>query len=135
MIQGSGERLEVDVVIHNGGEDAFESEFYLHLPRTLDFINTDRSMSSSSVLCSPPNYGDSEHRALICDIGNPLVAGQSVSLRVYLQPNPDVNQPLRSISFAMNANSTNREIDGKEADNRQTIDLPLIVRTGLSLGG
>lgn len=135
MVQGSSDRLDVDVSIYNDGEDAFESQFYLHLPKMLDFINTDRSSSSSSVLCSPPNYEDDEHRVLICDIGNPLSTQQSVSFRVYLQPSPDVNQPLQSISFTMDTNSTNSEIDGKDADNHKTIDLPLVVQTGLSLRG
>ena len=137
VIQGSSDRLEVDVVIHNDGEDAFESQFYLHLPKMLNFINTDRSTSSSSssVLCSPPDYEDDDHRVLICDIGNPLAARQSVSLRVYLQPNPNVNQLMRSIFFNMDTNSTNKEIDGKDDDNHKTIDLPLVVQTNLALGG
>ena len=135
FIQGSSDRLELDVVIHNDGEDAFESHFYLQLPKTLDFINTERSVGNSSVLCSPPDDDDNDGRVLICDVGNPLPAAKSVYLRVYLQPNPDVNSPRRSISFTMSTNSTNQEINGKDDDNAKTLDLPLAVQTNLLLGG
>ena len=132
-VQGSNTRLLVDVAIFNAGEDAFESEFFLYLPPTLSFINTDRNKSNGSILCSPPD--EDSDRLLRCDIGNPLPSLKSVFLRIYLQPVPDVTRPDRTISLTYEANSTNKEEPGKLSDNRQSLNLGLQVNTTLLLGG
>ena len=83
---GSGTRLEIDVNVFNGAEDAFEAILFLQLPKEVDFVNIERSDSSeSSVLCSPPT--DETGYVLRCDLGNPLPAYKKAVFRILLQPN------------------------------------------------
>ncbi len=44
VVQGSESRggLAVDVQVDNKGEDAFESEFFMELPESVDFVRYER---------------------------------------------------------------------------------------------
>lgn len=131
-VQGSGERLLIDASVFNAGEDAFGSEFYLHLPgRTLSFINTDSSGSDSLVQCFPPE--DLNEPVLRCEIGNPLPAGKTARIRVILQPNPA--EDINSVSFLAEANSTNKEETNHLADNKETLNLRFTADASLQLNG
>lgn len=132
-VQGSNERLVVDVNIYNAGEDAFGSEFLLHLPPTLSFINTDRNSSNFDILCWPP--GEDSGPVLRCDIGNPLEQRQTAALRVLLQPVPDVTKPDRVISFHLQVSSIYKEEAAKAADNQKNLTLDLRVDTDLIIDG
>lgn len=130
-VQGSTDRLKVDVLIFNAGEDAFGAEFYLHLPPTLSFINTDREVTNSSVLCFAP--GDVNGPSLRCEIGNPLSAFKTIRLRVILQPNPGDEQ--KFISFWAETNCTNKERPDTLMDNKQNLNLNFKAETSLPISG
>ena len=123
--------MNVDVTILNAGEDAFGSEFYLHLPPTLSYINTDRDVTDSSILCFAPSAINGP--SLRCEIGNPLPASKTVRLRVILQPNPGNDE--KSISFLAETNSTNKEEPNKLSDNKKLLTLNFKADTSLLLSG
>ena len=107
FVQGSGERLWVDASIYNAGEDAFGSEFYLHLPgRSLGYVNTDSMGTQVPIQCFPPE--DLNDPVLRCEIGNPLPSGKTSRIRVILQPNPDEEK--NSVSFMAETNRGPSEI-------------------------
>ena len=129
-IQGSGERWTIDVLVYNGGEDAFGAEFYLNLPPVLSYINTDKGYTDPSIECFPP--GDVNGPVLRCEIGNPLVATKSARLRIVVQPNPgDENE----ISFLAETNSTNKENANTLQDNQKMLNLRFKTDTKLVLAG
>lgn len=130
LMQGSNERLIVDVSIHNAGEDAFASYFQLHMASMLSFINTERNGSDFSVQCSPP-----EDDILRCSIGNPMPADSTVKLRIFLQPVPDVTSNNRDVHFQLDAFSVNKEEPSKSLDNRRNVSLSFYVETDLFVDG
>jgi Integrin alpha len=76
---GSERRLEINVEVFNGGEDAFESMFYLTIPPGLNYINIERLGADSTVAvqCSAPS--STTNNTLRCDIGNPLPSRKLVN--------------------------------------------------------
>lgn len=79
---GSGERLFVDVVVTNEGEDAFESVFDMKIPAGINYVNIERVDNERDVLvqCSAPSFIN--NNTLHCDIGNPLPKEKTVSTQV-----------------------------------------------------
>ena len=84
---GGDERLEISLEVVNDGEDAYEANFYLDLPESINYIKTELlEVSSSSqggtssppVLCSPPSLRN-EH-VLKCDLGNPMAGNSKVNI-------------------------------------------------------
>ena len=51
---GSGERLEIQTVINNRGEDAFNAVLEVQLPRGVSYINANTTDTGINILCSPP---------------------------------------------------------------------------------
>jgi len=39
---GSKSRLELDVMVKNAGEDAFEAMFYLYMPLGINYVNINK---------------------------------------------------------------------------------------------
>lgn len=76
---GSGEKLFVDVVVMNEGEDAFESVFDMKVPAGINYVKIERVDGERDVLvqCSAPSFVN--NNTLHCDIGNPLPKEKTVS--------------------------------------------------------
>lgn len=77
---GSGERLSVDVIVINEGEDAFEAVFDMKVPPGINYINIERLDLERDVFvqCSAPSFIN--NHTLHCDIGNPLPKEKTVSV-------------------------------------------------------
>ena len=81
---GGDERLELSLEVVNDGEDAYEANFYLDLPESINYIKTELVEVSSQrgtsppVLCSPPSQRN-EH-VLKCDLGNPMAGNSKVNI-------------------------------------------------------
>ena len=84
---GSDERLEISIEIVNDGEDAYEANFFLDLPESINYIKTELKEEISEggvigttppVLCSPPTLRN-EH-VLKCEMGNPMAANSKVNI-------------------------------------------------------
>ena len=81
---GSEDRFEINLEIHNHGEDAYEATFYLNLPEAVNYVKTEVmegygeiSHGSIPVLCSPPTINNNV--VLKFDLGNPMEANSKVS--------------------------------------------------------
>ncbi|XP_074108875.1 integrin subunit alpha inflated isoform X2 [Cotesia typhae] len=130
---GSGNRLEIDVLVKNANEDAFEATYNLMLPPGVDYIKIERiDKAEIPVQCSAPKQ--SNNNTLKCDIGNPLPKGNLVHFNVLLQP-VDVHDEKSSYEFRMNVNSTNAEPALTTADNSQHLSLEIWVETELLIEG
>jgi len=78
-VYGSDESIDLNVKVVNAGEDAFEAQCLITLPRGVDYVKAfvDRQ---ASLPCShnKSETGPDGETTLVCDIGNPLVAASSV---------------------------------------------------------
>lgn len=130
---GSGKRLELEVLVENAGEDAFEATYNLQLPSGIDYIKIERIETLEiPVHCSAPKQ--SNNNTLRCDIGNPLPQKKLVKFKVLLQPvtshgmNP-------TYDFSMNVNTTNPEDSHNLHDNIHSLSLPIWIETDLRVDG
>lgn len=131
FLQGSKDKLEFDVVVHNLGEDSFESSFDMHLPEGILF-NKIRQGGHTEVriLCSAP-----ENNTVICDIGNPLPANKIVRFTVLLDTAQHREGMRPTYDFLMTVNSTNPETPDTMFDNRFEKSIPIWVNSQLELSG
>ncbi|XP_012282134.1 integrin alpha-PS2 isoform X2 [Orussus abietinus] len=129
---GSGRRLELDVLVQNEGEDAFEAMYNLQLPPGIDYIKIERiDKTEIPVQCSAPKQ--SNNNTLRCDIGNPLPQKKLVHFVVLLQP--VTSQDMKpTYEFEMEVNTTNPE-EHTTADNIQHLSLPIWIETELLVEG
>ena len=75
-LMGSGERLEIQTLINNSGEDAFNAILEVQLPRGVSYINANTTDPGISILCSPPT--PMNNNTVQCEVGNPLRANRQV---------------------------------------------------------
>lgn len=130
---GSGKRLELEVLVQNEGEDAFEATYNLQLPAGIDYIKIERIETLEiPVHCSAPKQ--SNNNTLRCDIGNPLPQGKLVKFKVLLQP--VTSHGMKPIyEFNMNVNTTNPEDDSTMYNNIRQFYLPIWIETDLRVDG
>ncbi|XP_076241155.1 integrin subunit alpha inflated isoform X2 [Calliopsis andreniformis] len=130
---GSGKRLELDVLVQNMGEDAFESTYNLRLPTGIDYIKVEKIETMGvPVQCSAPKQ--SNNNTLRCDIGNPLQKHGLVKFKVLLQP--VTSHGMKPVyEFEMDVNTTNPENPATVDDNTYTLMLPIWIETDLRVDG
>ncbi|XP_011332001.1 integrin alpha-PS2 isoform X2 [Ooceraea biroi] len=130
---GSGKRLELEVLVQNAGEDAFEATYNLQLPAGIDYIKIERIETLEiPVHCSAPKQ--SNNNTLRCDIGNPLPQYKLVKFKVLLQP--VTSHGMKPIyEFDMHVNTTNPEDYTTTRDNSQHLSLPIWIETDLRVDG
>lgn len=129
FLQGSTERLVVDVDVFNAGEDAFESKFFIVMPSTMRFFSVEKDTTDQAIFCSAPD--DDRQLVLRCDIGNPLNAQHTAHFRAIFQLQPgDFND---TITFLANVNSTNPEVSATESDNFQRVTIQVKTKASLKL--
>lgn len=130
---GSGKRLELEVLVQNAGEDAFEATYNLQLPAGIDYIKIERIETLEiPVHCSAPKQ--SNNNTLRCDIGNPLPQDKLVKFKVLLQP--VTSHGMKPIyEFDMQVNTTNPEDSITVYDNSQHLSLPIWIETDLRVDG
>ncbi|XP_026679431.1 integrin alpha-PS2-like [Diaphorina citri] len=134
-ILGSGERMEVDVLVKNEGEDSFETSYEMGVPLGLNYVNIERYDEGDRdipILCSAPSYLN--NNTLHCDIGNPLPSKKFVHFKVLLQPSFQETLKPR-YEFWMSVNSTNPEVATTVSDNIQELTVPIWVETDLIVEG
>lgn len=130
---GSGKRLEMDVLVQNMGEDAFEATYNLKLPAGIDYIKVEKIETMGvPVQCSAPKQ--SNNNTLRCDIGNPLQKNGLVKFKVLLQP--VTSHEMKPIyEFDMDVNTTNPENSFTTDDNTYILRLPIWIETDLRVEG
>ncbi|XP_032674406.1 integrin alpha-PS2 isoform X2 [Odontomachus brunneus] len=130
---GSGKRLELEVLVQNNGEDAFEATYNLQLPTGIDYIKIERIETLEiPVHCSAPKQ--SNNNTLRCDIGNPLPQNKLVKFKVLLQP--VTSHGMKPVyEFDMHVNTTNPEDWSTVYDNSHHLSLPIWIETDLRVDG
>jgi len=139
---GSDERLEISMEIINEGEDAYETNFFLDLPESINYIKTELRDEVSDglpygttppVLCSPPTLRNGH--VLKCDLGNPMGRNSKVSFRILLQPTVNFLEDVSSFEMSLAVNSSNPDRAETSADNQVQFSLPVRVKTDLRIRG
>ncbi|XP_029042602.2 integrin alpha-PS2 isoform X1 [Osmia bicornis bicornis] len=130
---GSNKRLELNVLVQNMGEDAFESSYNLKLPSGIDYIKVEKIETMGvPVQCSAPKQ--SNNNTLRCDIGNPLQKNGLIKFKVLLQP--VTSHGMKPVyEFEMDVNTTNPENSWTTEDNKYTMKLPIWIETDLRVDG
>lgn len=80
FLLGSNEKLKVDIIVQNEGEDSFESTFDMTVPPGVNYVKIERVDDNENdipVQCSAPSV--MTNHTLHCDIGNPLPRDKYVS--------------------------------------------------------
>lgn len=91
-VYGSGEHIDLNIKAANVGEDAFEAQCFITLPHGVDyvkaFVNQASSLQQTSSLPCKHNksLNYENETTVICDIGNPLVAGSSKNFTIRIAP-------------------------------------------------
>ncbi|KAI4498187.1 hypothetical protein M0802_006673 [Mischocyttarus mexicanus] len=130
---GSGKKLELEILVINNGEDAFEATYNIQLPPGIDYIKIERiDKTEVPVQCSAPKQ--SNNNTLRCDIGNPLPQTQLVNFKVLLQPVTSSSMA-PSYEFYMEVNTTNPENGTTTNDNSWHLSLPIWIETELLVEG
>lgn len=133
---GSDDLLEFDVKVLNLGEDAFESGFFMTVPKGMTFRKAIPigEKSETQVTCTPPSAATND--TLKCEIGNPLLANKAVNFRVILLPTSlrELDDSVK-YEFFMNVNSTNPELGGTDSDNMFRKSVGISVATNLTVKG
>jgi len=133
-LMGSGERLEIQTVINNSGEDAFNAVLEVQLPRGVSYINANTTDPGISILCSPPT--PLNNNTVQCEVGNPLRANREITTRVFVQPSSEgLEDPVSEFSFAILAKSSNPEEGSDDNDNWATYTVPIRVETDFRVTG
>ncbi|PSN37770.1 hypothetical protein C0J52_13179 [Blattella germanica] len=130
---GSGNRLELDVIVENRGEDSFETMFTMNVPGGVHYVKVERLESADKdVLCSAPSF--SNNRTLKCDLGNPLPQNRIVRFKVHLMPDlVEVKDP--RYEFNINVTSTNPEEESTTRDNVMKLSIPIWIDAEFELTG
>lgn len=74
-IIGSFQMIELGISVSNAGEDSFQTYVNITLPEDVAFVNV-KMVTDPPVMCFLGNGT----QYLLCDIGNPLRAGQAVGI-------------------------------------------------------
>ncbi|XP_067127479.1 integrin alpha-PS2-like isoform X1 [Centruroides vittatus] len=131
---GSRKRIDLDVTIVNTGEDAFETTMYLLMPLDINYINIDKNKNANYVSCTDAQTDLTETNDILCDIGNPLPANNTVHFTVLLKPSRIITS-LSDFVFLFIVNSTNEELEETIMDNREELKIPLQVKVEVTLNG
>ena len=132
---GSEQRLELDVIVENKGEDSFETTYTMVMPAGINYINIERMDSAEReflVQCSAPSR--TNNNTLRCDLGNPLPQNRLVHFKVLMKPSLTEEMKPR-YEFNMNVNSTNPEQEFTTYDNSFKLTVPVWVDAELELHG
>lgn len=107
LVIGDDNLVMLTITAVNRGEGAYETELHTLIPPEADYIGVERRVESLSQLnCEYKMVNES--RLVVCDLGNPMVAGTelSVGLRFSVQRLEDAGP---KISFELQIHSSNRD--------------------------
>ncbi|XP_029958367.1 integrin alpha-8 [Salarias fasciatus] len=130
LVIGDDNLVMLTITAVNRGEGAYETELYTLIPPEADYIGVQRRVESLSELnCEYKMINES--RMVVCDLGNPMVAGTelSVGLRFEVQRLEDAGP---KISFELQIHSSNKD---NPDSNLVTLNLSIIAVAQLDLRG
>uniref|UniRef100_A0A8C7VKG0 Integrin, alpha 8 n=1 Tax=Oncorhynchus mykiss TaxID=8022 RepID=A0A8C7VKG0_ONCMY len=130
LVIGDDNLVMLTINAVNKGEGAYETELHTLLPPEADYIGVERRIESLSRLnCEYRMVNDS--RLVVCDLGNPMVAGTEVSvgLRFAVQRLDDAGP---HIDFDLQIHSSNKD---NSKSNPVSLSLSISARAQLDLRG
>ncbi|XP_054477173.1 integrin alpha-8 [Anoplopoma fimbria] len=130
LVIGDDNLLMLTVTAVNRGEGAYETELHTLIPPEADYIGVERRVESLSQLSCEYRMVN-ESRMVVCDLGNPMVAGTelSVGLRFSVQRLDDAGH---KISFELQIHSSNKD---NSDSNPVSLNLSIIAKAQLHLRG
>ncbi|KAI1304094.1 Integrin alpha-PS2 [Halotydeus destructor] len=130
---GSKKKLELEMTIENGGEDAFESMLILNMPLDINFVRITKS-KDFPLICTGAQPDRTGRNELSCDIGNPFQQNKKVTFGVVLEPS-SMTTAAPDFTFITTVNSSNPEEYPFNETNRVVTGIPIRVEVNLTLTG
>ncbi|XP_045901950.1 integrin alpha-8 [Micropterus dolomieu] len=130
LVIGDDNLVMLTITAVNQGEGAYETELHTLIPPEADYIGVKRRVESLSQLnCEYKMVNES--RMVVCDLGNPMVAGTelSVGLRFSVQRLEDAGP---KISFELQIHSSNKD---NSNSNLVSLNLSIVAQAQLDLRG
>uniref|UniRef100_A0A3B4XZ78 Integrin subunit alpha 8 n=1 Tax=Seriola lalandi dorsalis TaxID=1841481 RepID=A0A3B4XZ78_SERLL len=130
LVIGDDNLVMLTITAVNRGEGAYETELHTLIPPEADYIGVERRVESLSQLnCEYKMVNES--RMVVCDLGNPMVAGTelSVGLRFSVQRLDDAGP---KISFELQIHSSNKD---NSNSNPVALNLSIVAKAQLDLRG
>ncbi|KIH63640.1 integrin alpha [Ancylostoma duodenale] len=128
--------LLVNVTVHNGGEDSYETKLYFDVPEGFEYSGVVATDEKTAPSCSPTTDEPDEDGkwTFACELGNPLPQHKTLSTVVRITAN-EQKPPLKPIEIRAFVNSSNDEEEHTESDNTVTFTIPVDFRNQLTLNG
>ncbi|XP_032375332.1 integrin alpha-8 [Etheostoma spectabile] len=130
LVIGDDNLVMLTITAMNRGEGAYETELHTLIPPEADYIGVTRRLEPLSQLnCEYKMINES--RMVVCDLGNPMVAGTelSVGLRFSVQRLEDAGP---KISFELQIHSSNKD---NSDSNPVILNLSIVAKAQLDLRG
>ncbi|XP_061572724.1 integrin alpha-8 isoform X2 [Cololabis saira] len=130
LVIGDDNLVTLTITAVNLGEGAYETWLYALIPQEADYIGVSRKVESLSELnCEYKMINES--RMVVCDLGNPMVAGTelSVGLRFSVQRLEDSGP---KISFELHIHSSNKD---NSSSNLVSLNLSIVANAKLNIRG
>ncbi|XP_067457741.1 integrin alpha-8 [Thunnus thynnus] len=130
LVIGDDNLVMLTISAVNQGEGAYETELHTLIPPEADYIGLERRVETLSQLnCEYKMVNES--RMVVCDLGNPMVAGTelSVGLRFSVQRLENAGP---KISFELQIHSSNKD---NSDSNLVSLNLSIVAKAQLDLRG
>ncbi|KAL2096083.1 hypothetical protein ACEWY4_008231 [Coilia grayii] len=103
---GSNSPLRLDIVAQNLGEGAYEAELHVYLPPQADFDGTVRNEAEGQSRLSCAYRRENQTREVVCELGNPMKAGTSLSTSLLFSVNK-LSDEDTEVKFDLQIHSSN----------------------------
>ncbi|KAI5932794.1 integrin alpha-8 isoform X1 [Manis javanica] len=107
VIIGDENHLMLIINARNEGEGAYEAELFVIIPEEADYVGTERSNKGLRPLSCEYKM-ENVTRMVVCDLGNPMVAGTNYSLGLRFAV-PRLEKTNMSINFDLQIRSSNKD--------------------------
>ncbi|XP_012870193.1 PREDICTED: integrin alpha-8 [Dipodomys ordii] len=107
IIIGDENHLMLVINARNEGEGAYEAELFVTIPEEADYVGIERNNKVLRPLSCEYRM-DNVSRRVVCDLGNPMVAGTNYSLGLRFAI-PRLEKTNMSISFDLQIRSSNKD--------------------------
>eukprot|EP00071_Canis_lupus_P032532 XP_022266089.1 integrin alpha-8 [Canis lupus familiaris] len=107
VIIGDENHLTLIINARNEGEGAYEAELFVMIPEEADYVGIERSNKGLRPLSCEYEM-ENITRMVVCDLGNPMVAGTNYSLGLRFAV-PRLEKTNMSINFDLQIRSSNKD--------------------------
>lgn len=107
IIIGDENHLMLIINARNEGEGAYEAELFVMIPEEADYVGIERNSKGLRPLSCEYKM-ENVTRMVVCDLGNPMVAGTNFSLGLRFAV-PRLEKTKTSINFDLQVRSSNKD--------------------------